>query len=36
MTASLSQPQVIEAHNYINGQWVPARSGETFESRPGR
>ncbi len=35
MTASVSQPQVevIEAHNYINGQWVPALSGETFESR---
>ena len=36
MTTQVSQSGqetgVIEAHNYINGKWIPARSGATFES----
>lgn len=32
MTAQTTQPEVLEAHNYINGKWVAAQSGATFES----
>ncbi len=32
MTASVIESGVIEARNYINGQWVAAENGATFES----
>lgn len=32
MTAGLAHDTVIEAHNYINGKWIPAQNGATFES----
>src|SRR5215212_2670902 len=32
MTSTRANGHVIEANNYINGQWVAAKSGATFDS----